>query len=98
MKIASGFTPKGLLLNTTSGALCGTPNETGIFRFTIEERDLAGAVTNTNYRLVVKDEPTQAGDSEQLSTLEITTSSLEVGQVGAEYPTASRGIWWQNPL
>ncbi len=97
MKIASGFTPKGLLLNTTSGALCGTPNETGIFRFTVEERDLAGAGTNTNYRLVVKDEQTQAGDSEQLASLEITTSSLEVGQVGAEYLQHLEGSGGKTP-
>lgn len=81
LKLKSGFTPKGLFLNTSTGALCGRPAESGIFYFTVEQQDGALSTDQFAYRLVVSDET--AGETE--GTLTLSSTQLPVGVIGAEY-------------
>jgi hypothetical protein len=80
-RIASGIVPKGLIFNRQTGMLCGSATETGIFRFGAVLEDTIGFVSTIQYRLVVAEKKNEPSDEE----LQILTSQLSVGQVGAEY-------------
>jgi hypothetical protein len=80
-RLINGFVPKGLLLQGSPAFLCGTPVESGIFRFRISFQDGAGSQFETSFRVVVA----EAGIDETEGELRILTSQLETGQVGAEY-------------
>ena len=78
--VVRGFVAKGLILNRSTGALCGTPSESGIFRFTIRVSGSMQAADETNYKLVVSEQaPKTEGE------LRIASSQLPVGKIGAEY-------------
>ncbi len=88
----TGNLPPGLSLNTSTGAITGTPTTAGAFNFTAKVTD--------------SESPTQSGTANLSITinppLAITTSSLSSGAVGAVYNqslTATGGIapyTWSN--
>ncbi len=93
-RLMKGIIPKGLVLDRATAKLCGTPIETGIFRFVIEIADSSGVLALFSYRLVVAEEPST--DPEQ--PLEIISTQLAVGQVGAEYSFQLRVQGGESPF
>src|SRR5712692_1248591 len=76
--VISGALPAGLSLNASTGALSGTPTQTGGFTFTIQVKDSEStpqAASNT-FSISINNPPAQ-----------ITTSSLPGGQVNVAYST-----------
>lgn len=51
--ITSGELPFGLELDPTTGALHGTPEQTGIFAFTVTATDVAGCTGSAAYRIEI---------------------------------------------
>ena len=74
--ISSGELPTGLALNSTTGVISGTPTATGTFSFIVQATDHGTVPQSTFKNLVITINP---------STLQITTTSLANGQVGAAY-------------
>ena len=52
-RIAGGALPSGLTLNTSTGAITGTPRRAGVYRFAVSARDALGAAVSTRIRLTV---------------------------------------------
>jgi hypothetical protein len=71
---AGGTLPGGLTLNTSTGAITGSPTTNGSFTFSIQATDAAGATTAAQSYTV------QIG-----TTLSVTTTSLPNGAVGTAY-------------
>ncbi len=73
--ISAGSLPPGLILNTSTGAITGTPTSMGTFSFTAKVTDSSspsGSVT-ANLSITVN------------AALTITTTSIPNGSVGAQY-------------
>jgi len=71
--ISSGTLPTGLTLNTSSGAITGTPTAAGTSNFTARVTDNVGATATKALSIVIN------------AALSITTSSLPNGAVGSAY-------------
>jgi len=71
--ISSGTLPTGLSLNTSSGAITGTPTAAGTSNFTARVTDNVGATATKALSIVIN------------AALSITTSSLPNGTVGSAY-------------
>jgi len=71
--IYSGTLPTGLSLNTSTGAITGTPSASGTSNFTVRATDTVSASATKALSIVVNPVPS------------ITTSSLPNGTVGASY-------------
>ncbi|MHB8754244.1 MAG: Ig domain-containing protein [Candidatus Acidiferrales bacterium] len=80
--IKSGALPVGLILSGTSGAISGTPSQSGISSFTAGVSDAAGHAAQQSLSIQVNPK------SGTPSSLAITTSSLLAGAVGQGYSTA----------
>ena len=82
--IAAGSLPTGLTLNSATGQITGTPNQSGTFPFTAQVKDSLNATATTNLSIAISP-----------SALAVMTSSLPNGVVGVVYPatnlTASGG-------
>lgn len=78
---SGGIIPKGLILDRDKGSLCGTPAETGIFRFEVTSRNRSGDLIRASYRLTVA----EGTDDEADLPLKITTAELTVGFLGSQY-------------
>ncbi|MGA2432416.1 MAG: Ig-like domain-containing protein [Acidimicrobiales bacterium] len=63
--LASGSLPPGLSLNTSSGAITGTPTTVGSYTFTLAAADAGGILTATSptYSIVVSAGPVSAANS-----------------------------------
>ena len=79
--IKSGALPVGLILSGTSGAITGTPSQTGISSFSAGVSDAAGHSAQQSLSIQVNPK------SGTPSSLAITTSSLLAGAVGQGYST-----------
>src|SRR5207253_4359888 len=82
--IAAGSLPTGLTLNSATGQITGTPNQSCTFPFTAQVKDSLNATATTNLSIAISP-----------SALAVMTSSLPNGVVGVMYPatnlTASGG-------
>jgi hypothetical protein len=81
--ISLGALPAGLTLNSTSGAITGTPSAMGTSNFTIKVTDSVSATASANLSITID------------ADLTITTTSLPGGSVGKAYSatiTASGGV------
>ena len=82
--IVAGSLPTGLTLNSATGQITGTPNQSGTFPFTAQVKDSLNATATTNLSIAISP-----------SALAVMTSSLPNGVVGVAYPatnlTASGG-------
>jgi len=74
--IASGSLPPGLTLNASTGAITGTPTQSGTFNYTAKAVDSTGASVTTNCSIVV-----------QPATLTLTCAS-STGEVGLAYSSS----------
>jgi hypothetical protein len=74
----SGTVPAGLALNTSTGAITGTPTATGSAPITFTVTDSSNPVQTKTASLTLT-------ISAAVSTLAITTTSLPAGQVGVAY-------------
>ena len=72
--VASGTLPNGLVLNTGSGAISGTPTASGTFPFSVTVKDSAGHTS-----------PAQSLSIIIGAGVTVTTSSLPNGTVGVAY-------------
>ncbi|MEX2228731.1 MAG: Ig domain-containing protein [Dehalococcoidia bacterium] len=83
--LQSGALPTGLTLNTTTGAITGTPTAAGSFTFTVLVTDMAGGTASQELSMTVAVAP----------ALGITTIELPKAKVGAAYSytlTATGGV------
>jgi hypothetical protein len=76
--ISSGALPAGLVLNSSSGAIGGTPTATGASTFTVTVTDAAGLTASSQLSITI---------NAQSPALAITTQSLPAGTRGVAYPT-----------
>jgi uncharacterized repeat protein (TIGR03803 family)/YVTN family beta-propeller protein len=83
--IISGALPPGLTLNTSTGAITGTPTTTGTYSFTAQVVDSKGNTATASCSIVV----TSAGTSPTTTILTLMPSSIPVGSVGPIVMTAT---------
>lgn len=76
--IPDGSLPKGLSLNSTTGAVTGAPSVAGLFRFKIVARDAAGSVTWLHAQITIASSSTSGGVA---ITVSPTTASLLSGSI-----------------
>ena len=74
--VSSGTVPAGLTLGASTGALSGTPTQSGSFSFTVQVKDSTGATNQKSFSVAI-----QAA----ASPVQITTSSLPGGTVSQAY-------------
>ena len=82
--IIRGVLPGGLTLNTTTGAITGTPTAAGTFSFTLQVRGANGATASRALSITIT-----------VASLQLTTTSLPAGSVGVSYsqsPVATGGV------
>lgn len=72
-QVSSGALPGGLSLNSSTGAITGSPTGNGTFTFAVQATDAAGAAVAQSYTV-------QIGN-----TLTVTNTSLPNGAVGTSY-------------
>jgi YVTN family beta-propeller protein len=82
--ITSGSLPPGLTLNTSTGALTGTPTTTGTYNFTSQVVDSQGNKATAGCSIAVTSSTTPTTTS-----LILTPSSVPVGSVGPIVMTAT---------
>ncbi|MEY4391175.1 MAG: hypothetical protein RLZZ400_918, partial [Actinomycetota bacterium] len=56
--VATGTIPPGLSLNTSTGAISGTPTTEGVYTFAITAANWLGTITTANYQITIWDKPT----------------------------------------
>ena len=83
--IISGSLPPGLSLNTSTGAITGTPTTEGTYNFTAQVVDSKGNTATANCSIVV----TAAGTTPTTTSLTLAPSSIPVGSVGPIVMTAT---------
>lgn len=82
--ISAGALPTGLTLNTSTGAISGTPTAPGTFTFTVQATDALSTVATKGLSITVG-----------IAPLVVTTTSLPAATVGTAYNrtlTASGGV------
>ncbi len=75
--ITSGALPLGLALNSSSGAITGTPTAVGANTFTVMVTDATGLTASSRLSITI---------NAQIAPLSITTTSLPAGTKGVAYP------------
>ncbi len=80
--VVSGSLPPGISLST-NGVLAGTPTSSGQYAFSVQARDLEGAMETRAYTLAVATAIAAAEPTSSSPT--VTTSSLPAATVGASY-------------
>ena len=83
--IISGSLPPGLSLNSSTGAVTGTPTTTGTFSFTAQVVDSQENTATANCSIVV----TSAGSTPTTTSLTLTPPSIPVGSAGPIAMTAT---------
>jgi hypothetical protein len=84
--VSVGTLPAGLALNSATGQIGGTPTTAGTSSFTIQLKDVNGAVATKPFTLMVNAAPA------------ITTNSLPAGTVGASYSQSVTATGGTPPL
>jgi hypothetical protein len=84
--VSSGTLPDGLSLNTTSGAITGTPTTTGASTFTITATDSSSHTGNQTYTVTIN------------PAVAITTTSLPDGTTGTPYNEVVAATGGTGPL
>lgn len=74
--VSAGSLPSGLSLNSSSGAITGTPTSANTFNFTIQAADSANAKATQAFTVTI---------APNTPSLAITTTSLPGGMVGTPY-------------
>ncbi len=83
--ISSGSLPDGLTLNSTNGAISGTPTTAGKFSFTAKATDSASATATANLSITI------------LGAVIVDTSSLPYGNPGVPYSATLSASGGQGP-
>jgi len=83
--IISGALPPGLSLNSSTGAITGTPTTVGTYNFTAQVVDSKGNTASASCSIVV----TTPGTNPTTTSLVLSPSSIPVGSVGPIVMTAS---------
>ncbi len=83
--IISGSLPPGLLLNSSTGAITGTPTTVGTYNFTAQVVDSQGNTATASCSIVV----TSAGTNPTTTSLTLVPSNIPVGSVGPIVMTAT---------
>ena len=77
--VLSGALPSGFSLGASAGVISGTPTEAGMFRFTVQVKDKAGATATEVLRIKISAEPDVCSDS-------LPNSEASVWQVLTQVP------------
>src|SRR5437773_306869 len=77
--IVAGSLPTGLTLNSATGQITGTPNQSGTFPFTAQVNDSVNSTATTNLRILINAAP----------PLIVTATALPNGTAGAAYPSTN---------
>jgi parallel beta-helix repeat protein len=80
--LSAGSLPAGLNLGASSGAIVGTPSQSGTFSFSLDVKDSAGQAATASLSIQVASAPPPP------STLRVATSSLPNGTVSQTYSAA----------
>jgi len=86
--VSSGALPTGLLLNSTTGAITGTPTTPGTFTFTITATDANGCSGSRQYTIII------ASAIPGCAAITLSPATLPPGAIGLPYSqsiTASGG-------
>jgi uncharacterized repeat protein (TIGR03803 family) len=83
--ITGGALPPGLTLNTSTGAITGTPTTVGTYNFTAQVVDSKGNTATASCSIVV----TSAGTNPTTTSLTLVPSNIPVGSVGPIVMTAT---------
>ncbi len=83
--ITIGALPPGLSLNSSTGAITGTPTTVGTYNFTAQVVDSKSATATANCSIVV----TSAGTNPTTTSLTLVPSNISVGSVGPIAMTAT---------
>lgn len=88
--IASGALPTGVTLNSSTGALSGTPTASGVFTYTVSASNETGSVTTSAQTLTVNQAPAWVNNS---PTLSINTGTpLTYSFTASGYPTPTFSV------
>jgi IPT/TIG domain/Putative Ig domain len=88
--VGSGYLPNGLILNSLTGTIAGTPAVAGMSSFAISATDSRAASASATFSIVVSPK-SSATATAGASPLQITTTALTVGAVQSSY-TASVAV------
>ena len=55
--VSSGSVPPGLSLNSSTGAITGTPTTEGVYTFRVDAVNWVGTITTANYQITIWDKP-----------------------------------------
>jgi len=78
--VAAGSLPAGVTLNSSTGALSGTPTQAGAISITVQVKDSSSTALTATKAFSATISPVG------IAPLSITTASLANGQVGVAYP------------
>jgi hypothetical protein len=84
--VSPGGLPPGLTLNASSGAITGTPTQSGVWTFTVQVSDTAGHTASSRALTI-----------NVVAGLTITTTSLPNGTVGVAYSQQLAAIGGATP-
>ena len=88
--IASGALPTGVTLNSSTGALSGTPTASGVFTYTVSASNETGSATTSAQTLTVNQAPAWVNNS---PTLSINTGTpLTYSFTASGYPTPTFSV------
>lgn len=80
--IAAGSLPPGLMLNSATGQVSGTPSQAGTFSFTAQATDSLSAAATANLSIAINPPPNPL-------TITTTSSQLPTGTAGVAYPSTN---------
>ncbi|OFW03357.1 MAG: hypothetical protein A3G20_05600, partial [Acidobacteria bacterium RIFCSPLOWO2_12_FULL_59_11] len=83
--LLSGALPTGLALNSSTGAITGTPTASGTYNFSIQVTDANGAIATQAYTVTI------------YAAISISTTSLADGTVNASYSQTLTALGGNTP-
>lgn len=83
--ITSGLLPNGLVLNSSTGSIVGTPTVAGTFSFTVQVFDSSNKIASRNLSIVV-------GTGQQASTIGLSTVGSLLDSGGSNYLNGTKVV------
>ena len=90
--ITAGSLPSGLVIDSSTGAITGTPSVAGPYTFTVRVTDNDGQTASAGYAVAVVPPP-----APPIAALSLTTTSLPDAEVGMAYGQSLSGTGGTTP-